>query len=96
MSSAGHVLDMISRMKNNAALKKARHEKSKWKKTVPNKKGENQQTRISVPTHTQEEVRQAMDNVRQRVQLEKRRMNILYVMVILMIAFLVMVAYLFL
>ncbi len=95
MSSAGHVLDMVNRMKQNAALKKGRREKNKWR-SVSQKGASHRKTELSVPKHTREEIDAAMEHVRQDAQKQHKKMQVLYGIVGLLSLALLVLAFVFL
>lgn len=97
MSSAGHVLDMISQMKYNSAQKKARREKIKLRElnqSHPTEK--HQKTDISIPKHSKKELEAALKYIRQQAENQRKRMQILYGLVGIISLLILLLAFIYL
>lgn len=95
MSFAGHVLDMINRMKQNAALKASKRNKFKGNAHVGiHGHEEHHKTELVFPQATPEELEELKRNIRIDAAQSRKKVNMMYAMAAVFLVAFLLVLYL--
>ena len=73
MSSAGHVLDMIKRLRQNRSLRPSNRQKFKANNRETNYARADEKTKIQFKEFTEEQVKSAIKQIRQDAKAKRRK-----------------------